>query len=394
MSKAEQDDYLSFIGFMIYYMHRLHPPPMPMKQPVATRSNPELHDLSPIPSQGLPPLRPDTQTSPASLGDPASTSSRPWIVVQNEEIDRPNTKPRLLLAGYSYGAMVTASLPPIISSIVAPFQNPLPGSSHAEIRLRAECLAAQQNGLTSAQVRSLSSAQSHRRGQSPHADDILYSPKLRKASGGVRMGGEEDLRRASHDLTSRRSFDFYASENIRKSVDRVRSIGKSKRTASKSIAVQGSSASSRESGKSIGHESQSSLEQKSETEKVDGKTCKEVPGIVDGLQTAYLLVSPLQGLVHNLVNMFSTTSRAGKDHISDNEIKFTVDPTLALFGDDDLFVSVKKLRAWAAKLAGAGKEGGTETFRYVEVAGAGHFWHDYQAVQFLQEEVRTFVKHL
>jgi hypothetical protein len=43
------------------------------------------------------------------------------------------------------------------------------------------------------------------------------------------MGGEEDIRRASHEsFRSRSSFTIEAAETVRKSVDRVRSIGKPK----------------------------------------------------------------------------------------------------------------------------------------------------------------------
>jgi pimeloyl-ACP methyl ester carboxylesterase len=121
---------------------------------------------------------------------------------------------------------------------------------------------------------------------------------------------------------------------------------------------------------------------------------KEIPGICDDLQPAYLLISPLQGLINNLATMWGSHSGKGKDSISENEMKLAVDPTLALFADDDGFVSIKKLRPWAEKLSNAGKGGKTAQFKYTEVAGAGHFWHDYEAIKILQEDVKTFVREL
>jgi pimeloyl-ACP methyl ester carboxylesterase len=176
---------------------------------------------------------------------------------------------------------------------------------------------------------------------------------------------------------------------VRKSVDRVRSIGKTKRFSPKRQNTQGSTASSH-----IVNGSQSSFENISPDERSvkmnDTVVCKEVPGIGTGLQTAYLLISPLQGFVSHLLTLFS--SRSWKDQIPDHEMKLTVDPSLVVFGDDDIFISVKRLRSWASKLSEASK--GSGRFRYAEVSGAGHFWQDFEAVKALQEEVKAFVETL
>ncbi|TVY56077.1 hypothetical protein LSUE1_G010170, partial [Lachnellula suecica] len=375
-SKPEQNDYISFIGFMVYYIHLLSPPLPPPEQPVFTR-----YDLTPVPSQALPP--PHMEHLPPR-------TSHPCINLPAEQ-GRLKAHPCLLLAGYSYGALITCSLPAILSSIIAPFQNPLPGSPHAEIRLRAEGLAAQQNDVMQKNIYSLLQFQTHRRGRSLNADDILYSPKIR---GGVRMGGEEDLRRASHDsFRSRSSFTIETPELVRKSVDRVRSITRStsKRFSPRRQDSHGSFASLYKSRKA---ESDSSLDQKQSRigEDTDIKAIKEIPDISEGLQTAYLLVSPLQGWVNTLATMWSSKS-AGKDTIPDTEMKLTVVPTLALFGNGDVFVSVKRLRAWAEKLGAAGK-GGRSLFRHRQVANAGHFWIDHEALKVLREEVKDFVRTL
>ena len=387
-SKAEQNDYISFVGFMIYYLHHLSPPSpnIPLDQPMFTRSDPELHDLSPVPSQAVPPPHnPDHEFFSPTLSSPI-----PQIEVDVPET--PSTQHRLLLAGYSYGAMITSSLPPIISSMIHPFQTPLPGSAHAEIRMRADYLADQQNELMNERVASLLS-QLRRRGRSLQIDDhILSSPKKRKTSG-VRMGGEEDLRRASHEShQSRSSFTIETPERVRKSIDRVRSIAKSSRWPVRRASSQGSFACS---SKKKGSESESSIEPIAPDEavaKTEEKAIKAIHGVGDGLQPAYLLVSPLHGWVSSLATMWS--SKFGRDKDLESDMKFTVDPTLALFGDDDVFVHVKRLRGWVERLKGTKKEDEGCQFRHREVSGAGHFWHDHEAIRALQEEVKSFVASL
>jgi hypothetical protein len=148
---------------MVYYMHLLSPPPIPTDIAI-TASDSELHNLSPVPSQALPPPRhSDPRYVTATVN--GSTPLAPAIAVQEEVIEASDSGPRLLLAGYSYGALITTYLPPIISSVIAQFQSPAEGSAHAEIRLRAKCLAAQQNEAMQTQISSLLNARSHKRGR-------------------------------------------------------------------------------------------------------------------------------------------------------------------------------------------------------------------------------------
>jgi len=210
------------------------------------------------------------------------------------------------------------------------------------------------------------------------------------------MGGEEDFRRASHDShRSRSSFTLDAPDRVRKSIDRVRSIAKSRGHSPRRANSHASFVPSQKSGI---HGSESPIEQISPTHdarRVEEKvTIKEIPGIGEGLQAAYLLVSPLQGWVSSLATMWSSKSGKEKDTMNKNEMKLTVDPTLALFGDNDVFVSAKTLHAWAENLTEAGKGGVGSQFRYKEISGAGHFWHDYEAVQVLEEEVKGFISNL
>ncbi|RDL33584.1 uncharacterized protein BP5553_07952 [Venustampulla echinocandica] len=391
-SKAEQNDYMSFIGFMIYYMHHLSGPrlsPSPIDQPVFSRSDSELPDLSPIPSQTVP---------PPHTSDPrynTTTPGRPGVL-GNGNIDGHYLRCRLLLGGYSYGAMVTSCLPAIMNSFLEPFQNPSPGSAFAEIRLRAEFLALQQNEVIQAHISSLLQSYGHRSGRNIHLNG-LHSPRSRKSTSGVRVGGEEDLRRASHDsYRSRSSFTIETQERVRKSVDRVRSLTKRVHLSQDRGDSDGAFASPHENGprksdSSGDEEATKSTAGDEETTTKEEKSIIEIPGIADEFQPAYLLVSPLQGMINNLATMWSGKPLKERRSIHENEIKFTIDPTLALFGDDDVFVSVKRLRSWVEKLMKSGKGGDGGHFRYREVANAGHFWHDHDASKILEEEVRSFV---
>ncbi|CAG8949701.1 hypothetical protein HYFRA_00004019 [Hymenoscyphus fraxineus] len=390
-SKAEQKDYISFIGFMAHYIHDLSPPPIspsPTEQPRFTRSDSALHDLTPVPSQTVPP----PHDSDDRLLSPITAEKFPSTM--QKDLDTNKTRPRLLLAGYSYGAMVTCSLPALLSSILEPFQSPEPGTAHAEIRLRAQNLAAQQNKYIHAQISEVLYAARHSRGRSLQIDDIFSaptSPRSRRTSGGVRIGGDEDFRRASHDsFRSRSSFSLDTQERVRKSIDRVRSLTKSPRFPHpQRTTSSGSWASfkSYTSNTSINRNFSKSDQKLPEEVVID---IKAVPEILDEFQTAYILISPLRGLINSLATMW--TYKPTKV-LPEPEMKFTVDPTLALFGDDDIFVSAKRLRSWARKLECMGEENKRDSlvFRYREVKGAGHFWHDHEALEVLKEEVRDFV---
>jgi len=353
-SKPEQNDYISFIGFMVYYLHDLCPPNASKDNLNSPATWPQLNSLNTIQSQAI----------------------------------MPTLQPRLLLAGYSYGALITTTLPPMLSSIIAPFQSPQAGSPFAEIRLRASCLATQQNTLMKSHFQSLLASPT--RGRKHSTDDYaLHFPKTRKSNGGVRIGGEEDLRRASHDsYRSRSSFTIDTPERVRRSVDRLRHIsnrGISRRSDSRgSIGMTNN-----------GNGSDGSIENLPQETSLDEKSnIKPVPGIVDKLQVAYLLVSPLQGLASTLATMGSTGLSRQSMPLAEYEVKLTVDPTLALYGDHDVFVSARKLRSWVERLEGANKGGQPCKFRNKEVPGAGHFWHDHDAIRILQEEINDFVRSL
>jgi hypothetical protein len=383
-SKAEQDDYLSFAAFMIYYMHHLNSPSLPFEVPKLGRSELEFHDLTPIPSRATPAARFIDFTN-TSVNHPVRSANDSKIL---------NNEPRLLLAGYSYGSLITTLLPPIINSILPPFQTPQPGTAHAEIRMRASSLASQQNQLISEHMLAFHNAHFHRRGRSLHSDDVLTSPKIRKSSG-VRMGGDENLRRASQEsYRSRNSFSIETQEMVRKSVERVRSIAKSTRASPKRVNTQESLASSHRSRGRTGSISSTENPHEEGAKLEEAVPLQAVLGVAHNLQPAYLLISPLQGVVGNLATMWSARSWKITKPIPENEMKLVVDPSLAIFGDNDIFVSISKLRAWAHRMSDAGNGSDYSRFQYVEVEGAGHFWHDYHKMKILQDEVARFVQDL
>jgi alpha/beta superfamily hydrolase len=337
----------------------------------------ELYSLSPIPSQALSPQSP---LSPGSRKRPILT---PMVM--------PQSQPLLLLAGYSYGALVTSQLPNL-SSIVSLFHTPKPGTAASEIILRAKQLAKQQNDsfIRMADALKRKSANitndttpKHSRGRSLQAETALSFRKP-SASASVRLGGEEsdpDLRRASHDSHNRRSLSFEP-ERLRKSIDRVRSLARRPdfRSSSTSIQRKGSDSPRRSSsgGSSPSVEIVSPLDAAVEKAEHTGGEVDDIG--LDDIKVSYLLISPLQGLVTKLATMWSKSPRLktkdlsskNKDEVCDLEKKMTSNDTLAIFGDEDIFSTSKKLRLWADRLASEKNS----RFRHVEISGAGHFWHE------------------
>lgn len=58
-------------------------------------------------------------------------------------------------------------------------------------------------------------------------------------------------------------------------------------------------------------------------------------------------------------------------------------PTLAIYGDRDMFTSVRKLQKWANELERMPHSG----FMSQEVPGAEHFWHEHGAQEHLCDVV-------
>lgn len=359
------DDYVSMIGFVLFYLHHLKPP--------CRKSSGDSYEQfggarSPISTQVLPPL---DQHFELRTNAPAGANR--------------TSQPLLLLSGYSYGSLITTYLPPT-STIVSSFAAALPGTAKSEIRLRAQHLAEQVNLLFASIP---PPARIHRRGRSFQAEDLPRAV----SSGGVRIGGEEsspEVRRMSRE-SSRISLD---SPRLRRSVDRMRSVAKHPthhpiRQLSFGSASRKSSERSPEA--SGGHDT---------AETVGASQAAKDPSTasveIAVPRTAYLLVSPLQGPVSGLATMWTLPSAPRKrlaataDHKTEAYRNLMDHETLAIFGDEDLFSSHKKLRAWARRLELA--EG--SRFQSSTVEGAGHFWHEPGVAALLRHRISTWVVQL
>lgn len=324
-AKPELADYVSFYGFMIYYLHGLE-----LSSPTAKSSQIESSDVP------LSPIQSSIQSPPPHI-----------------EEGRIRLCSHIVLGGYSYGSLIASHLPPV-SNILSLFSSASKGSAEAEIRLRASHLSIRWNR------RKQSNSNRPTRDRSLKASGALR----RGASQSIAVGGqesEEGSRRVSRE--SRRSLDF---EGIRRSIDKSR-----KRFTSR-------------------HES-SEEDMTQEVEKVVHEEVSE-PDI------RYLLISPLLPPISKLASMFSRISFSGRSKLHtahdspllkcEPEKQLTSHPTLAVYGNKDFFTSHKKLRKWVESLA---SQQGSK-FRFVEVDGAGHFWHEDGAEKQMKAAVREWIR--
>lgn len=361
------------VGFISHYVHFLDPfvsitPGSPIFQADSNGTN------------GSPLVPQVTLSPPASPSKRGSPLPSPPILDEAPISDTPV----LLLAGYSYGAMITTNLPPL-ETVLARFETPKCGSSAAEVRLRAQHLAETQNLI-------LASARAA-------AVDTQKSRSYRKSLG-LRVGGDEDKRK-SHD--SKRSFSLDLEDRIHKGVMELKTkMAQRKRLVS---ADQG-----------IG-ESVQVPPSPNQATTTPAPTTPELLLPIEGRTTfcpAYLLVSPLQGVVTNLATMsfpsplgsisrrmptrsfsWSATrnstpgpeSLPKRPPLSDAESKLCVNPTLAIYGDRDSFVAARKLREWATRLQGVPNS----KFCAHEISGAGHFWVG-SAALIMRDAIRTFAE--
>lgn len=379
------------VGFMAVFMHHLD---LATASPTSSVADAGTYELMTIPSQlpanprSPPPARPTTSSS-ASINRDSS-------IVDNKLL--------LLLAGYSYGSLITTMLPSL-PTLLAPFQSPLPGSPASEIRLRAQHLAEEQNTLHTERLKRASEAASRRH----HA---------RKVSAGIRVGGDETPdahHRVSLDSHhGRRSLRLDRLEHSdwgRRSVERVRSLRKSldghrfsPPPSPSRHTWQGNSSSTTDDipgGSSV-------VVSQEEASEAAAATAAAVPmphlefGEVDA---AYLLISPIQGVVGGLATMFTTTSaksllpnlslrkkeaHVGTTALSAGDRKFAENKTLVVFGNKDSFSNADRMRKWTQKLEGS--EG--SRFRAVEVNNGGHFWHEMEELGILKSSVEGWAREL
>ncbi|CAK7229383.1 hypothetical protein SCUCBS95973_007203 [Sporothrix curviconia] len=423
-AKPETGDYMTIAGFLYYFSHFLDP-----------------------------------------YGE-KETPSSPGLATQATQ------HPTLLFAGYSYGAMVTSLLPPL-ATILGFFARPLRGSPGAEVRLRAARWAAIQNADFSACRARLAT---HDGGGAP-CSPTRGSPSKTRLSMGVRVGSAADddghWRRKSHEAsslsistaaaaaatTTTTSGSGSSLRHILSPSSPRRSLSTDRRHAGNGHAhshLRSSSSNDATSATATTATSEerstggvagwmarvrhsSSRGDEAAEEAVDGDSSPAASSLpvvahLSVMRPAYLLVSPVIGLVTNLLTMSFGASAGGAGlfkrkkaatapvapasnlavlqeesspaadaagHSQEAEgDKLARHPTLVVFGEADSFASAKKMRQWTASLtaasavvsapvASAAAEPKT-LFRAREVPTAGHFWHEGRTFYELHEEVAAF----
>ncbi|KAI9834389.1 MAG: hypothetical protein M1819_003000 [Sarea resinae] len=292
-----------------------------------------LHNLDPSLSASI--------TSPSS--EPSSPSIRPSSPgLSHIPIPPANGCTVLILGGYSYGSLIASTLPPT-EDIVARFAQAAQDGAEADIKARAQKLARYWNRMTQVDV-------AISRGRT------LKSQHVRHHSTVIR--GEDGGRRTQMPSRDERR----SVESIRRSVDSLL-----RRSSPRSwLASRGSSG---------------------EPEAVRARTDMPIP------RTAYLLISPLLPPVSSFITFFSDIGHRAREKLplletSDGFVD-SIDrkadrcPTLAVYGDKDVFTSQKKLRKWAEHLVVVTEQ----RFCFREVAGAGHFWHEEGVEEMMRKEV-------
>ncbi|KAL4796816.1 Alpha/Beta hydrolase protein [Aspergillus venezuelensis] len=100
-----------------------------------------------------------------------------------------------------------------------------------------------------------------------------------------------------------------------------------------------------------------------------------------GMTTSYLLISPLLPPINLFLTLFLDMSLEVDTQGSGHRRKIPcpkpseqlcAHQTIAIYGDEDTFTSVSKLRKWSDELSGV--SGGL--FQATEIEGAGHFWRE------------------
>lgn len=415
-SKAERVDYMSFTAFVYYYVHYLDP-------------------FRPLASQ--PPTLPPNDEAAAAAA--AAAPHKNEVAEAAEDLGKGDEEaaaaaPVLLLCGYSYGAMITKLVPPL-DAILAPFAAPKTASAAADIRLRAQHLAEKQNLiLASARAAALDTitaeniSSSNSSTSSPHHHHYHRAAAL----GGLRVGGDEDKRRSQEH--GRRSFSLDAEEKIRKGVAELMQRAKSHQHHHH---LHHHNNTKKKKNKKQGQEQETGLEETAadaphmvveEEREPEPEPEPDTLLPVEGLLTprvAYLLVSPPVGWATSLMTMnlggffgkkqpkLSPKSKdpkegekavamrareeqasaeggeggEGGDRAARQERQKLLDnPTLAVYGDSDVFVAAKRFREWASKLQSAPGS----KFRAHEVSTAGHFYVEEGTMQRLADAVRVF----
>lgn len=281
-------------------------------------------------------------------------------LLSESKVDRDTEQlpPCLIMGGYSFGSIITTCLPPL-TDILHVFDTPAAGSAPAHIRLRAEHLAAQQNDILGETRKAIVD---HRRSRE-------------RAGAHLRIGGDEEGQDGSPKRSGdgeRRSFSLEAEEKLRKSMHELFRRGKVEHDHQRSPGARDSVASQ---GR----------------DQAKAECLRPVIGLTLP-RPAYLLVSPIQGIALHLFNAMSwlSTRSAWAATSTSAEQKMLRNPTLAVYGDCDAFISPPKMRTWTSELARRERS----QFHASEVSTAGHFWIEEGVMVRLKEIVDDFAHRL
>nr|POE77537.1 hypothetical protein CFP56_09184 [Quercus suber] len=268
----------------------------------------------------------------------------------------------LLLAGYSYGSLILARLPPL-STIASRFEDADIGTPPAEIVLRAHTLA---KATRKAMLQNLQSSRSPRAlSSSMQVGSATRGSAGRPRAATVTIGGEESDSSQRHRSDVRRSGDF-----VRKSIEApYRMVAHVRRGSG-----------------GRGHA-------KNASEPVVSAAVVSSFATLPELRVRYLVVSPvIVPFTTLLMPPGPPVPGLNFRHVAAEArvgAQFLRNPTLAVFGTVDSFTSCHRLSGWAEKQA---VESSTGDFMWEQVEGAGHFWREQGKLRALHESIDRWVR--
>ncbi|KAL4946717.1 hypothetical protein BDV06DRAFT_182181 [Aspergillus oleicola] len=129
------------------------------------------------------------------------------------------------------------------------------------------------------------------------------------------------------------------------------------------------------------------------------RTGQDANGLLQlsSMRTSYLLISPLLPPINLLLTLFFDMSLEMDTQGSGQRKKIPcpkpneqlcAHQTMAIYGDDDTFTSVSKLRKWSGELSGVSGS----LFQATEIEGAGHFWREDGVEEEAREALRLWLR--
>ncbi|PGH10314.1 hypothetical protein GX51_00071 [Blastomyces parvus] len=274
---------------------------------------------------------------PESIREPLAESGNHQTppVPDTQQTTGGSERLEIILAGYSYGSMIASHLPPV-EVVLRLFASPAAGSSIAEILHQAEDLSTLWNLEAKLELSS----------QTPTLQGSSCDGR-RKLSQCVSMGS------SAESSGKQSSMDRGAS--IRHSIERSRRRLRARFLRGHGVENRAMDASSSASG--------------------------GVGEIAHNMRTpavSFLLISPVIPPITNFMTLSLFGPRINLDvtlagmrvKSTPSEEQLSTHRTLAVYGNNDMFASARKLRKWAMNL----KEAPGSMFEFVEIDTAGHFW--------------------